>query len=82
MDFVTVVTMATCSGEGCLAGDAEMIRGLSSGQPMLAEAGDETVSSSPAKVRLAGDEFQPFKKKQHAKKRHHPDQQDGAPFTS
>ncbi|SFE12899.1 Hypothetical protein TPAS_1105 [Trichococcus pasteurii] len=59
-----------------------MIRGLSSCQPMLAEAGDEIGSSSPAKVRLAGAEFQPFKKNSTQKRGAILIKQDGAPFTS
>ena len=57
-----VVTVVAFSGEGCLAGEAEMIRGLSTCQPTLAETGDEIGSSSPAKVLLAGAEVQTLKK--------------------
>lgn len=52
----------TFSGEDCLAGEADMIRVLNSGQPLFAEVGDEIGPPSPAKVRLAGADGQTLKK--------------------
>jgi hypothetical protein len=62
MDWAAVVTMAAFSGQGCLAGEAEMIRGLIACQPTLTETGDEIGSYSPVKVLLAGAGVQTLKK--------------------